>query len=102
LFAQRLSLLHEFSAPEFFDQAIFRNFIQTLSKAGLLRNCDSGTLVFDVRLQTTADEALFVLPAEIRQTIHQMTRIDEGVMQAALQASAEKTAAKKLQEKKIA
>ena len=32
-------------APEFFDQAIFRNFIQTLSKAGLLRNCDSGTLV---------------------------------------------------------
>lgn len=103
LFAQRLSLLHEFSAPEFFDQAIFRNFIQTLSRAGLLRNCDSGTLVFDVRLQTTADEALFVLPAEIRQTIHQMTRIDEGVMQAALQASAEKTAAKqKQQEKKAA
>ncbi len=99
LFAQRLSLLHEFSAPEFFDQAIFRNFIQTLSRSGLLRQGDGDTLVFDVRLQATADEALFVLPAEIRQTIHQMTRIDESALQAALLASAEKTA-KKLQEKK--
>jgi len=91
LFAQRLSLLHEFSAPEFFDQAIFRNFIQTLSRSGLLRQGDGDTLVFDVRLQATADEALFVLPAEIRQTIHQMTRIDESALQAALLASAEKT-----------
>jgi glycerol-3-phosphate O-acyltransferase len=99
LFAQRLSLLHEFSAPEFFDQTIFRNFIQTLSKAGLLKKCENDLLVFDVRLQATADEALFVLPAEIRQTIHQMTRIDQDAMQAALKASAEKTAAKKAEKK---
>ena len=55
--------------------------------------------MFDVRLQATADEALFVLPAEIRQTIHQMTRIDQDAMQAALKASAEKTAAKKAEKK---
>lgn len=72
--AQRLAMLREFNAPEFFDKAIFRTFIATLNRAGYARTGEDGRLGFDERLLTAASEARFILPPDVRQTVLQMTR----------------------------
>jgi glycerol-3-phosphate O-acyltransferase len=72
--AQRLAMLREFNAPEFFDKAIFRTFIATLNRAGYARTGEDGKLSFDERLLTAASEARFILPPDVRQTVLQMTR----------------------------
>ncbi len=83
LLAQRLSILHEFSAPEFFDKALFRNFIETLLNSAVVQVDDQQCLTFDDRLITIAAEARLILDAETRQAIQQITRItDEEIANA--------------------
>jgi glycerol-3-phosphate O-acyltransferase len=72
--AQRLSLLREFNAPEFFDKAIFRNFIDTLTKTGRAELRDDGRIHFGDELKKMSSEARYVLPADVRQTILHMAR----------------------------
>ncbi len=72
--AQRLSLLREFNAPEFFDKAIFRTLIATLTKRGQASIDEAGKIHFDEHLQAAASEAPFVLPPDVRQTILSMAR----------------------------
>ncbi|TFV92435.1 glycerol-3-phosphate 1-O-acyltransferase PlsB, partial [Oxalobacteraceae bacterium OM1] len=72
--AQRLAMLREFNAPEFFDKAIFRNFIATLQRVGYAQIGVDGSILFDERLPLTANEARFVLPPDVRVAILQMTR----------------------------
>ncbi|HYD79676.1 MAG TPA: glycerol-3-phosphate 1-O-acyltransferase PlsB [Paucimonas sp.] len=72
--AQRLSLLREFNAPEFFDKAIFRIFIDTLTKSGRAELRDDGKLHFGEALKKMSGEARYVLPADVRQTILHMAR----------------------------
>ncbi|NEX64502.1 glycerol-3-phosphate 1-O-acyltransferase PlsB [Noviherbaspirillum galbum] len=72
--AQRLSLLREFNAPEFFDKAIFRTFIATLGKTGFASLDDDGRLRFDERLAEAAALARFVLPPDASRAILQMTQ----------------------------
>ena len=72
--AQRLSLLHEFNAPEFFDKAIFRTLIATLTKRGQARMDEAGKIHFDENLKEAAAQAPFVLPPDVRQTILSMAR----------------------------
>jgi glycerol-3-phosphate O-acyltransferase len=67
--AQRLSILREFTAPEFFDKAIFRTLIATLGKGGQIIIGEDGKIRFDDALKAVADEAQFVLPPDVRQTI---------------------------------
>ncbi len=67
--AQRLSLLREFNAPEFFDKVIFRTFIDTLKKTGYAQVDEDGTIHFDGRLDAAAREAHSILPHDVRQVV---------------------------------
>ncbi|MES2296137.1 MAG: glycerol-3-phosphate 1-O-acyltransferase PlsB [Pseudomonadota bacterium] len=78
--AQRLSLLREFNAPEFFDKVIFRTFIDTLKKTGYAQVAEDGSIHFDERLDAAASEARAILPPDVRQAVLHMTRVD-GVVE---------------------
>ncbi len=84
LLAQKLSILHEFNAPEFFDKTLFRNFIVTMLRMQLITLDEQQRLSFDSRLTQVAAEAQAILDAGIRHTITQLTRIDDVEMTAAL------------------
>lgn len=102
LLAQRLSFLYEFNAPEFFDKALFRNFIDTLKKTGHLTVTADNNLGFDDRLIEIASQAQLILPAEIRQTTIQITRVTDEEIEAALAAAAEKKEKKDKKKEKAA
>lgn len=70
--AQRISLLHEFEAPEFSDRTLFKQFIESLQDIGVLGRNDAGNLTFDRRLEGFARDAKLVLDRELRHTIIQM------------------------------
>ena len=88
--AQRLALLREFNAPEFFDKAIFRTFIDTLTENGYASVRDDGKIEFGQRLNQTSDDARHVLPADVRRAILHMTRQDAGKAAGVLASAAGK------------
>jgi glycerol-3-phosphate O-acyltransferase len=73
LTAQRVSLLHELNAPEFFDKSLFRGFIQKLRERRVVWADDEGKLDFDAELQTVAHDARVILSREIRHGILKLT-----------------------------
>ena len=73
LSAQRISMLHEFEAPEFYDRTLFKQFIDSLTAAGILGRDDDGRLLFDQRLEGFARDARLVLDKEVRHAIIQVT-----------------------------
>ncbi len=73
LAAQRLSLLYAEAAPEFFDKALFRGFIQKLRELRLVWPNPENKLVFDQRLDTLAKDAKFILGRELRHTIEKVS-----------------------------
>ncbi|TCV96225.1 glycerol-3-phosphate acyltransferase [Luteibacter rhizovicinus] len=73
LTAQRLSLLNELSAPEFFDKALFRGFIQKLREARIVWTDDDGKLDFDAVLEDMVRDARVILAREIRHSILKIT-----------------------------
>jgi glycerol-3-phosphate O-acyltransferase len=73
LCAQRISLLHEFEAPEFYDRTLFKQFIESLTESGILGRDDDGCLTFNQRLEQFARDAKLILEKEIRHTIIQTT-----------------------------
>ncbi|MFP4208608.1 MAG: glycerol-3-phosphate 1-O-acyltransferase PlsB [Wenzhouxiangella sp.] len=73
LSAQRISLLHQFEAPEFYDRTLFKQFIESLSETGILGRDDDGRLVFDQRLEGFARDARLILDKEVRHAIIQVT-----------------------------
>jgi glycerol-3-phosphate O-acyltransferase len=82
LLAQRMAFLHEAGSPEFFDRASFRAIISTLDELGWVRTVD-GRLVFDGRLVEAAEDAPWLLSADVRFAIAQVTRLsDEDVARA--------------------
>lgn len=73
--AQRLSILHNINAPEFFDQHLFRLFINTMLKRGVLREDEQQCLGHTHRLNSMAQSiAQKVLPTEVRLSIVQATQ----------------------------
>lgn len=76
--AQRLSMLREFNAPEFFDKVVFRTLVSTLSSNGLATIGEDGMIYFDQSLEMAANDARYVLPPDVRQAIQHMTRSDTG------------------------
>lgn len=76
LTAQRLSLLHQMSAPEFFDRALFRNFIQQLKQRHVVWTDESGKLDFAASLEIVGQDAKLILSREIRHGILKLT--DDG------------------------
>lgn len=73
LTAQRLSLLHELNAPEFFDKSLFRGFIQKLRERRVVWADDQGRLDFADELNTVAKDARVILSREIRHGILKLT-----------------------------
>jgi glycerol-3-phosphate O-acyltransferase len=69
LAAQRISQLHEFEAPEFYDRRLFRQFIGELRNLGYLANTEDGNLQFGDRLDQIGQDARFILTREIRHGI---------------------------------
>ena len=69
LTAQRISRIHEFEAPEFYDRSLFKQFIGQLRKLGILVNNDDARLEFDDRLVAIVEDARFILEKEIRHGI---------------------------------
>ncbi|HET9818831.1 MAG TPA: glycerol-3-phosphate 1-O-acyltransferase PlsB [Rhodanobacteraceae bacterium] len=73
LAAQRLSLLYQQSAPEFFDKSLFRGFIQKLRERRIIRTDADGKLEFDAVLEDVARDARLILAREVRQSIMKIT-----------------------------
>jgi glycerol-3-phosphate O-acyltransferase len=73
LSAQRLSLLHELNAPEFFDRSLFRGFIQKLRERRVVWVDENGKLDFDLTLEEVAKDARVILSREIRHGILKLT-----------------------------
>ncbi len=73
LTAQRLSLLHELNAPEFFDKTLFRNFIAQLKEKRIVWTNPSGKLDFDSVLEEVSKDARVILSREIRHGILKLT-----------------------------
>jgi glycerol-3-phosphate O-acyltransferase len=82
LTAQRLSLLNEQSAPEFFDKALFRGFIQKLREQKIVWTDEGGKLDYDRRLEDMVRDARVILAREVRHSILKITGVD-GDMDAA-------------------
>lgn len=75
--AQRLSLVHELNAPEFFDKALFRGFIQRLREHTLVWTNDDGLLEFDPVLADVVKDARVILSREVRHSILKITAAPE-------------------------
>jgi len=86
--AQRISLLHEFDAPEFSDRTLFRQFIESLQELEILGTDSQGNLTFDRRLEIFAKDAKLVLDKEVRHIIIQIApRLRDQGQTAPLQGS---------------
>jgi glycerol-3-phosphate O-acyltransferase len=77
LTAQRLSLLNELSAPEFFDKALFRGFIQKLRERRVVWTDDNGKLDYDSTLEDMVRDARVILSREMRHSILKITGSDD-------------------------
>ena len=73
LTAQRLGLLQELTAPEFFDKSLFRGFIQKMRELKMLWTDEDGKLDFDPSLNALVRDARMVLSREVRHSILKMT-----------------------------
>lgn len=73
LTAQRLSLLSEPLAPEFFDKALFRGFIQKLRERRVVWTDANGKLDYDAALEGMVRDARVILAREMRHSILKIT-----------------------------
>jgi glycerol-3-phosphate O-acyltransferase len=72
LTAQRMTLLYGLNSPEFFDPAMFGNFIGLLRERGVIRSGPHGQLEFDEVLTGVAEDAQYVLSEQLRHSILQI------------------------------
>ena len=68
LMAERISLLYQFNAPEFFDRALFRAFIGQLRANEVIGTDENGRIVYD--------ETLGRVDAQARQMLGERFRHD--------------------------
>jgi glycerol-3-phosphate O-acyltransferase len=87
LTAQRLSLLNELSAPEFFDKALFRGFIQKLRESHIVWTDEAGKLDYDRALEDMVRDARVILAREVRHSILKITPGGDGDRELHLEAA---------------
>jgi glycerol-3-phosphate O-acyltransferase len=75
LMAQRMSLLQELNSPEFFDKALFKNFVDLLRQRRVLAVNDEGRLSYGDNFAGIADDAQLVLHEQIRNSVLQATHL---------------------------
>jgi glycerol-3-phosphate O-acyltransferase len=71
--AQRLAMIYGLHSPDFFDKALFQDFIRTLRARNVVRRNDAGFLEFDDDIQRIGEDARLVLGEEIRHSILSLT-----------------------------
>jgi len=73
LMAQRMAMLYEINSPEFFDRALFRNFVEQLRRHGVLAITDEEKLAFDgPTIEAIVADAQMVLNEQVRNSILQV------------------------------
>jgi glycerol-3-phosphate O-acyltransferase len=73
LMAQRMALLYEINSPEFFDRALFRNFVEQLRSRGVLTLTDEEKIAFDpAMIEAIVADAQTVLNEQVRNSILQV------------------------------
>ncbi len=75
LTAQRMSLLYELNSPEFFDKALFKNFIDLLRTRNVLGVNVEGRLTYTELLLGVSSDAQLVLQEQIRNSVLQVTHL---------------------------
>jgi glycerol-3-phosphate O-acyltransferase len=80
LTAQRISLLSEFDAPEFYDRNLFRQFIELLKNRDVLTINAEGRLEFEDSINEITEDAKTLLSKDIR---HGIIRVAPQVLQEA-------------------
>jgi glycerol-3-phosphate O-acyltransferase len=73
LMASRMSLLYELRSPEFFDKALFSEFLDLLRARNVIQAGAGGCLSYDQPLLDVAADAQLVLSEQIRHSILQVT-----------------------------
>lgn len=76
--AERLSMIYGLHSPDFFDRALFQNFIAELRSKNVLRRNSEGLLEFDDDITQIGEDARLVLGEEIRHSILSLTFADAG------------------------
>jgi len=71
--AERMSILFGLNAPEFFDKALFRSFINKLQEKSVVTKNADEKLEFGQQIERISEDARLVLNSELRQAIMQVT-----------------------------
>jgi glycerol-3-phosphate O-acyltransferase len=77
--AQRLAMIYGLHSPDFFDKALFKDFIGTLREQEVLRRNGAGMLEFDDDIESIGEDARLVLGEEIRHSILSLTFSAPGI-----------------------
>jgi glycerol-3-phosphate O-acyltransferase len=77
LSAERLSMIYGLHSPDFFNQALFHDFIRKLQEQGVVSRNNDGLLEFDDTIVSIGKDARLVLGEEIRHSILSLTMPDE-------------------------
>lgn len=72
LMAERMAILTGRDAPEFFDKALFRGYLNTAIEVGLVLEAGDKTLTMDPRIDRVAERSLEMLSDETRQMLLQL------------------------------
>ena len=71
--AQRLAMIYGLHSPDFFDKALFQDFIRTLRERDVVRRNEAGFLEFGDGIKQIGEDARLVLGEEIRHSILSLT-----------------------------
>jgi len=71
--AQRLSMIYGLNSPDFFDKALFQDFIRTLREREVVTRNEAGFLEFGEGIQRIGEDARLVLGEQIRHSILSLT-----------------------------
>jgi glycerol-3-phosphate O-acyltransferase len=71
--AERLSMIYGLHSPDFFDKALFQDFIRTLREREVVRRNSAGFLEFGDDIARIGEDARLVLGEEIRHSILSLT-----------------------------
>ncbi len=71
--AQRLAMIYGLHSPDFFDKALFQDFIRTLREHDVVRRNTAGFLEFEDDIKRIGEDARLVLGEEIRHSILSLT-----------------------------
>ncbi|MCI0516898.1 MAG: glycerol-3-phosphate 1-O-acyltransferase PlsB [Woeseiaceae bacterium] len=77
--AQRLSMIYGLNSPDFFDKALFQDFVTALREQDVLRKNSAGFLEFDDDLESIGVDARLVLGEDIRHSILSLTLDAPGI-----------------------